>query len=212
MPVIYDFADLKRRHDWARQFAGGGGNAGDAFAPNRCAVVMGMALGVAPRPEKGEHSLKGEPFVPAHLRQQAFMAKYYFKAQEVADRLREEFGPPDIQGKGEAVLPRIANRPGIVFLQDYWTTPLQSVKSLFGQPTERGDHIDLWDGFAMAIFPDPEGSQSRFMRAPAVWFWALLPIRGSDGSGDPAKLPPAPQPAWPAGDYPRPPANGLRYV
>lgn len=136
---------------------------------NRCALVVGAALNV--RPDKEEKSYRAlTTGVKDGIRGMPLLARYFFKAQDLADAMVLRFGKPDITKPGQAGLEAILRKKGVVFLQDCWIPGIAG-KFLGGKPT--GDHIDLWDGNTLEIYrKDPQAKVWAFVaRSRNVWFW-----------------------------------------
>jgi hypothetical protein len=136
---------------------------------NRCAVVLSMALGLTPRP--GETSVQdlGNKEIVANLvgpmktllvepvKDAEIASRPYVKAQDLAERIKSEFGPP-VYLAGKDARQFLAGKQGIVFLQHAYL-------HLRGRT---GDHIDLWDSNHIA-----SQSTTPFEKAERVWFWPI---------------------------------------
>jgi hypothetical protein len=86
--------------------------------------------------------------------------RYYVQAQQLANRLRSEWGEPELLDAGDAER-RIQGRRGVVFLQDAYRAG-----GTFGRQT--GDHIDVWDGGKIGAW---NKTTAPFSAAAKVWFW-----------------------------------------
>lgn len=137
---------------------------------NRCAMVLSMTLGLEPRP--GEASLqqlgvtgittifkqiRGKMVIP-QVSESEIAKRYYIRAQQLADRLQDEWGPPLVID-GRNAKETIAGKKGILFIQNAYPR----AGSLGGRS---GDHIDVWNS-------DRIGSSATlpFDKAGKVWFW-----------------------------------------
>ena len=62
------------------------------------------------------------------------MDRFYVKARDLAQQIRDKYGAPDVQGEGNVLVgSNKLNARGIMYLAGFW----HGVS---------GDHIDLWDG------------------------------------------------------------------
>jgi len=161
------FAPLWDHYQYNRDIAKG-------LAPdqNRCAIVLSMTLGL--RPRAGEASLRdlgghGALSILTQIRHRLVIpevagaelaTRYYVQAQQLANRLRDELGAPEVL-RGTDARQRIAGRRGIVFLQDAYRDG-----GTLGRRT--GDHIDIWDGGRIGAF---DVTTTPFDQAAQVWFW-----------------------------------------
>jgi len=97
--------------------------------------------------------------------------KYPIRAQELANWL--DSGKAGLMSRtekytGKEGFEKIANRTGIVFIQNYWGEGRQ------------GDHIDLWNGsrltalsswFRIQLNMSWEGFMTDYRKGSAIWFW-----------------------------------------
>ena len=129
---------------------------------NRCALVMSMTLGLEPR--TGEISLgdlgnkqliaslsgpiKTMLLVP--IKDSEIAKKYYVRADELAHRLKTEFGTPVVL-EGTKARDFISGKKGIVFRTGITRS-----------------HLDLWDSDHLAA-----GALAPFEMAREVWFWEM---------------------------------------
>jgi hypothetical protein len=159
----FKFQDLWGRHEKSRQFGRDVNPKG-----NRCALVLGATLRsqFKPRSERGELSFKEIEQPSKEIRGQPFLAKYYVKAQDFANRLREEWGPPDIRVVGPSAADRIRSLQGVIFVQDAWPTNI--IGALINGNTV--DHVDLWNGTSMGAYDEAESAEI-FLRAKFVDLW-----------------------------------------
>lgn len=133
------------------------------FAPeeNRCALVLSMALGFEPRANEASlRDLKERKGVIPELADAELAKRYYIRAQELANRLNDEWGTPEVIKSTEA-RGSISGKTGIVFIQDAWTD---------GRGRMTVDHIDVWDGGRIGAY---DALEPPFERAREVWFWPL---------------------------------------
>lgn len=149
---------------------------------NRCAITLSLTLGLQPR--TGEHSVAdlGDPGMVDRLARalksalpgtpgsvagphilpevtHAQIAKrYYIRAEELAERLREKWGEPAELKKSEA-RQYIQGKKGVVFL-------LHAYRETSHVGLRAGNHIDVWNG-------DRIGSTATLPleEAEKVWFW-----------------------------------------
>lgn len=132
---------------------------------NKCAIVMSMTLGLEPR--TGEMSLQDignkelvatlvgpiKTILVTPVKDSEIAKRYYIQAQQLADRLKRDWGVP-IYLNGKKARETIAGKKGIIFLENAYGF--------------RGDHIDLWDSDHIA-----SSSSTPFERADKVWFWEI---------------------------------------
>lgn len=133
------------------------------FAPqeNRCAMVLSITLGVEPRANEASlRDLKLRGGVIPELADAEIAKRYYIRAQELANRLQDEWGEPVLL-KSSAAEKAITGKRGIVFIEDGWANAR-------GEMTV--DHIDVWNGRLIGAH---NALEPRFERAVRVWFWEL---------------------------------------
>ncbi|HEX5886397.1 MAG TPA: T6SS effector amidase Tae4 family protein [Pyrinomonadaceae bacterium] len=133
------------------------------FAPeeNRCAIVLSLTLGFEPRANEATlRDLKERKGVIPELADAEMAKRYYIRAQELANRIQDEWGAPDVI-KSTAARTAISKKTGIVFIQDAW---------LGGSGSMTVDHIDVWDGDKIGAY---DSLVPQFERAKEVWFWPL---------------------------------------
>lgn len=145
------------------------------FAPeeNRCAMVLSMTLGLEPR--TGEANLQQlgvtgglltifkqirSKMVIPQVSDAEIAKRYYVRAQQLANRLQDEFGSPLVV-EGPKATEMIAGRKGILFIQNAYPR----VGSLGGRS---GDHIDIWNLDRIA-----SSATLPFDKAGKVWFWEI---------------------------------------
>jgi hypothetical protein len=163
--IRYAYADLLKRLTDARSWATG------VTEGNRCAVVVGVALNIKPSDEAQSFRTMPANHV-ATVPGMPFLAKFFVKAQHLADATAERFGPPDIKVPGTAAIDAIASKQGVIFMQDCWggfVLPVIKIKVT----EDTADHIDLWDGSTLEIYRDkPIGAVHAFVKkSKQVWFW-----------------------------------------
>lgn len=142
------------------------------FAPeeNRCAMVLSMTLGLEPR--TGEANLqqlgvtgglatifkqiRGKMVIP-EVSNSEIAKRYYIRAQQLANRLQNEWGAPLVV-EGPNARMAIIGKKGVIFIQDAY--------GISGRRS--GDHIDVWN-------LDRIGSSATlpFDKAGKVWFWEI---------------------------------------
>lgn len=138
---------------------------------NRCAIVLSMTLGLMPRAD--DKSLRDlgwtedkdilteirKKMVIPEVAKAEIAKRYYIQAQQLANRLRSEWGEPLIVD-GTKARELIAGKNGIIFLQDAYRSWFFGVRT--------GDHIDVWNS-------DQIGSDSSmpFDKAAKAWFWEI---------------------------------------
>lgn len=133
---------------------------------NRCALVLGAAMRsiYKPRKERGELSFREISAPPKGIRGQPFLERYYVKAEDLARRLREEWGEPAYNIEGASALATFSGKRGVIFVQDAWFSRREMAKTV--------DHIDLWDGRRMGAY-DEKKSAEVFKSASKVWLWVV---------------------------------------
>lgn len=140
---------------------------GFALNENRCAIRLSLTLGFEPRANEASlrdlkliRKINPERGSIAELADAEIAKRYYIRAQELANRIRDEWGEPAIIKTRDA-RKLIAGKKGIVLIQD-----------AYGEPDDRGhrtiDHIDVWNGSRIGsdVYPN-------FAEAPQVWFWQI---------------------------------------
>lgn len=143
----------------------------EGFAPaeNRCAIVLSLTLGIEPRANEASlrdlkllHKINRERGVIPEVADAELAKRYYIRAQELANRLRDEWGEPVIIKTRDA-RKIISGKRGIVLIQD-----------AYGEPDDQGhrtiDHIDVWNGSRIG---SEDTVSSNFEQAPQVWFWQI---------------------------------------
>lgn len=159
---------------------------------NRCAIVMSMTLGLEPQgndasiasltDKKQKSILLGllstkkleEPVRnPAAIHTEV-AARYYLRAEDLANRLKTEWGQPlEIDALDAATY--LNGKQGVVFLEHAYLHPGTPASHPQGSYLEdpfknfrKGDHIDLWKGNMNAT-----DSTMPFQHAQKIWFWEL---------------------------------------
>ncbi len=162
--IPFAFNDVSGRLEQARSWAS------NVTEGNRCAMVLGIALQLKPR---GAHeTMRGKSFVKEGVRNQPFTAKFYVKAWDLTEEILSSWGPASLRISGVDAVKQLEGKKGFVFLEDCWRTPGEKLnKLLFGVDVRSGDHVDLWDGAALAIYPDRMEARSLIRQARKVWFW-----------------------------------------
>jgi hypothetical protein len=133
------------------------------FAPeeNRCAIVLSLTLGFEPRANEATlRDLKERKGVIPELADAELAKRYYIRAQELANRIEDEWGAASVFKSTEART-AIRAKTGIVFIQDAW---------MDGRGSMTVDHIDVWDGDKIGAY---NTLVPQFERAKEVWFWPL---------------------------------------
>ncbi|MEW6353615.1 MAG: T6SS effector amidase Tae4 family protein [Pseudomonadota bacterium] len=145
---------------------------------NRCAIVLSMTLGLEPRAGeatvealgnklhaiakqiKRHVTMDDKPHTIDAVADAEIAKRYYIKAQQLADRLRDEWGEP-LAVEGPQTLEAISGKRGVIFIQNAYRRA--------GSAGERtGDHIDVWDADHIA-----SDSSTPFDDAEQVWFWEI---------------------------------------
>lgn len=164
MPLPFSFGEVSRRLDDVRSWAA------DVTDGNRCAMVLGLALNV--RPNGSQETMRGQPFVKESVRDQPFSEKFFVKAWDVTETVMKRWGPPAMRVPGISAGRQLAGKRGFVFLEDCWRTPSEKLnKALFGVDVKSGDHVDLWDGATLSIYPAPAKSAALLRQSRMVWLW-----------------------------------------
>lgn len=155
---LWDYYQYNYKHNIAK-----------GLVPNedRCAIQMSMTLGLEPLSgEANLHSLGPtvarkiikfikEQKIDMPLKEvtDAEIAKrYYIRAQELANRLKKEWGSPSVLSGTKAEM-QLTNKKGVIFIMDAWGNT---------------DHIDVWDSNRI-------GSDINvpFNMAKEIWFWEI---------------------------------------
>jgi hypothetical protein len=149
---------------------------------SKCAIAMSVTLGLEPRP--GETSLQelgnkelvatlvGQietmlvgPVKEEPVKDSEIAKRYYVKAEDMADRLKKEWGAPSYLD-GKEARKYIAGRRGVIFLKNaYWR---KRDLIYLGARGVTGDHIGLWDSDHLA-----DSATTPFEGADKVWFWEI---------------------------------------
>lgn len=164
MAIPHDFQQLSRRlkevRGWASSVTDG----------NRCAMVLGQALRL--KPDTAEASMFGKPFASDLARNQPFAKKFFVKAWDLTEKVLKTWGPATLRINGNDAATALSGRTGFLFLEDCWQTPTEKMnKRLFGVDVKSGDHVDLWNGKNLAIYPDRMDSMALLKTSRKVWYW-----------------------------------------
>jgi hypothetical protein len=166
MAIPHAFEDVAKRLADARSWAS------EVTEGNRCAMVLGLALKLQPKGR--QETMRGQRFVKDAVRGQPFAARFFVKAWDLTETVLTTWGPASQRIDGRTALTHIAGRKGFVFLEDCWRTPKEKVyKQLFGVDTQSGDHVDLWDGTTLAIYPSGMDSRRLIEQSRKVWLWTF---------------------------------------
>jgi hypothetical protein len=159
---------------------------------NRCAIVMSMTLGLEPRGNEASVASLTDPkkksmilglmsikYLEKPVRNPAathteVAARYYLRAEDLANRLKSEWGKPqEIDALDAAKY--LNGRQGVVFLEHAYLESRRPVSHSQGSYLEdpfknfrKGDHIDLWKSNMNA-----SESSMPFQHAQKIWFWEL---------------------------------------
>jgi hypothetical protein len=164
MAIPYRFDELARRLSDARSWAS------EVTDGNRCAMVLGLALKL--RPATSHQTMRGQPFVNEGIRNQPFAEKFFVKAWDLTETVLHAWGPSEKRIDGLQAIKALEKKKGFVFLEDCWRTPTEKMnKLLFGVDVATGDHVDLWNGVNLAIYPARLDSLSLLRQSRKVWFW-----------------------------------------
>jgi len=175
MSIGMNFIDLKERLSHARSYGG------DVTKGNRCALVMGQALRL--KPKAGQVTMKGLGSAEEHVREMPFLDKFFVKAQDLADTIKDSYGQPNqiIKGKtavkkdnGTYQVDMLDGKKGVIFFQNCWRTPSEKIADWFGiDNSKTGDHIDLWNGATTEIYPSRVKSVGLIYQSSSIWFWEI---------------------------------------
>ena len=154
---------------------------------NRCAIVMSMTLGLEPRgndasvanltDQKKKSMILGlvsTKNLEANFAQTEAATHYYLRAQDLANRLKSEWGQPqEIDALDAAKY--LNGKQGVVFLEHAYLEKRPPISHPQGSYLEdpfknfrKGDHIDLWKSNMNA-----SESTMPFQHAQKIWFWEL---------------------------------------
>lgn len=146
--------DFARARSWATSVVSG----------NRCAMVVGIAVGLSPG--------KGDLTMAEVNGKSSGLDKYFLRATDLAIAMLKHFGAPDVKGSGLSVLKKIDNKPGVIYLEDCWKTAGEKFNSVvYGVDTRSGDHMDLWTGKTLDIYFDDPNWPNMVGRSKKVWLW-----------------------------------------
>jgi hypothetical protein len=178
MITAFTFSRLLARHDSAIAF----GRTVDIKRGNRCAMVMGIALQMHPRKERGQTTMRDLANSPEYKYRnlakmaiasvagatydetvapydQPFMDRFFVKAKDLAQGINEKFGPPDFSGTGTDFLKSARRtKKGVMYLGGFWHGGT-------------GDHIDLWDGNRLNVTGTPQDSCKEIGASKRIWLW-----------------------------------------
>jgi len=167
------YTNLKERLSHSRSYGE------DITKGNRCALVMGQALRL--KPSNNQVTMRGLGAAEEHLRNMPLLDKFFVKAQDLANSIKDNYGQPTkiIKGKsavkkndGNYQVEALDGRKGVIFFQDCWRTPSEKFAYWFGiDDSKTGDHIDLWNGKTTEIYPDRNKSLGLVHQSDNVWFW-----------------------------------------
>lgn len=164
MTIPFKFDELAERLSQARSWAS------DITEGNRCAMVLGVALKL--QPTGSQTHMRGKSFVNQEVRNQPFTAKFFVKAWDLTETVMKTWGAAAIRVDGVQALNQLEGKKGFVFLEDCWRTPREKLnKLLFGVDVRSGDHVDLWDGTTLAIYPSRMDSQALIRQSRKAWLW-----------------------------------------
>jgi hypothetical protein len=139
---------------------------------NRCALVLGLALGPGYEPRAGEISFQQlrQPTLPFQkgvhpaIEGAEVLNRFYVRSDEMARRLIDEWGAP-AKFQGSATFDAVHGKKGVIFVKNGFRTHHGGHDS----------HIDLWNGVQMGSWHNPDASEQTyrglFERADEVWFW-----------------------------------------
>lgn len=154
---------------------------------NRCAIVLSMTLGLEPRGNEASVAnltdqkkksmilgLAATKNLEANFSQTEAATHYYLRAQELANRLKSEWGQPqEIDALDAAKY--LNGKQGVVFLEHAYQEFRRPISHPQGSYLEdpfknfrKGDHIDLWKSNMNA-----SESTMPFQHAQKIWFWEL---------------------------------------
>ncbi len=162
MSIPWEFSLILARHNHIRTWAG------DITNGNRCALVMGVALNL--KPGEGDANFKGRDSANVNMKNMPFLENMFVKAEDVAFGITKKFGAPDLVHDGPGSFPMISSLKGVILLRNCWRTPKEK---LTFSPKKTGDHIDLWDGFKLAIYPKQNESRALLSQSEKILFWKL---------------------------------------
>jgi hypothetical protein len=124
------------------------------------------------KPSARQETMRGRSVVSEDVRNQPFTSKFFLKAWDLADTVLKTWGPPTTRVDGVQALKQIEGKQGFVFLEDCWQTPSEKLnKRIFGVDVQSGDHVDLWNGSALAIYPERMSSLGLLSQSRKVWLW-----------------------------------------
>lgn len=192
MPIPVSYAVLVKKLAYAREWAS------SVTAGNRCALVVGAALGVQPRKALGETTFNDLPDSHRLLPNQPFLDRYYVKAEQLKNGIAAKYGTPDVEGAGTTVFPKLSGRRGVAYLEDCWVTntddTMYKLRTIgwgmsddpggtLPRPERQstGDHIDLFDGTFIELYrgsgapADLAYGQALIKASAKVCFWETPP-------------------------------------
>lgn len=164
MAIPFDFGALEKRLADVRSWAG------DVTEGNRCAMVLGQALRLTPG--SSHESMHGKSFVSENVRHMPFTKKFFVKAWDLTETVLNTWGPAGIRISGRSSAKALEGKRGFIYLEDCWKTPTEKMNGLiFGVDVQSGDHVDLWNGSNLAIYPKRNDSLALLRQSRNVWFW-----------------------------------------
>ena len=166
--INYSYSDLVKRLEHARSWAEG------VTEGNRCALVVGVALNIKPKSERESFRALKTGVVDG-VKGMPFLAKFFLKAQDLADATAAWFGPPEIC-EGRSALKSLSGRKGVIFMQDCWGGTINLGVTSLRIRDDTFDHIDLWDGNQIEIYKGTHSVKSIHafvQKSKSVWFWEV---------------------------------------
>ncbi|UFN50739.1 hypothetical protein LPC08_09060 [Roseomonas sp. OT10] len=158
MPLPFTYEDLEKRfatvRPWAKDLVG--------EDTNRCAIVMGYTLKMAPDKSKGDANLThlvGKEQEIANAKAvvdgpvgRSYPDLFFIRAADLLPRVRQAYGNPDVEGEGKVVWPQVHGRKGVLYVENCYPIGRDKTwaKVTLGiyEPNS-GDHWDLFDGLKM---------------------------------------------------------------
>jgi hypothetical protein len=136
---------------------------------DRCALVLSLTLDVRPHQDTKSASFEQLSLDETKPKRRQGGGNYYVRASELAGRLANEWGKPDVVGRGTWVFNHIEGRTGVLFIHK--SLRYAEIRHLH---PKLGDHIDLWDGSMMGSVPDRLKGDLVVTCAFKASFWELI--------------------------------------
>ena len=149
------------------------------YQGNRCALALSITLGDRYQPKQDTElasfqdlSLRDIRSKPERVRGERVESQedgYYINAKQLANRLKLEWGDPEVVMIGFMALGRLRHTQGVLFIEH----SVRWIELSRTSGVRLGDHIDLWNGSVMGSVPEAKKCDRIIELAQTVWFWRI---------------------------------------